>query len=605
MQNAKGKRQKAKRLPAFLPFIFCLLPFTFIPASALPLASGPPAAPPALTPSCPAASYEGAPALLAALPGAGYACAEEIAAALRPRADEAVADALIAMAADLGLDTRARRNGLRALGRLAESPPASRAGELMRRPRAAAARRLLDQILAAERDSFLVQDAIWIYDTFYFPSFGAQPALERLSADAGLAPALRARAARAAARLIGRRAGPLTPADRAFIEAGLRSGDPGVRAAAADAVARLGDDRLTPRLRAELGDALAAAWAAEPPLALPADTPDMRGAAPFADTESTPTSLTARAAIARAQGRLAGAGDALARLRADYEALALPERAEAPGLLIRSGLPAGELPPLLARAELVRAAYEEALGPELSAPLPGEPTGQMTVLIFATQAIYRDYMRAFTPFTVDVDGVYDEAARTLYTHQRRPNQSENSLGETLQHELAHALVAESLFAGRWGDAGYHAEPRGWADEGLAEVMAGARPDGAGGAALAPRPAQLARLCARAAPPTLAELLARRAGYDRFGRFDYDGAWALVSYLLAERPQAGRSIFAAYRDGSYTLAAWPQLAGESLESFEAGWHAAIGRWCSGGRGREGSTLPEKPLYPGYPDRRLSY
>ncbi|NNJ12483.1 peptidase [Chloroflexales bacterium ZM16-3] len=545
----------------------------------MPLAPGPAVVPPALTPSCAAMGYPDAESLLAALPGAGYDCAEEIAAALRPRADEPVVDTLIAMATDARRDTRARRNGLRALGRLAESPPASRAGELMRRTRAAATRMALDQILAGERDSFLVQDAIWIYDTFYFPSFGTQPALERISADVRVAPALRARSAMAAARLIGRKVGPLAAADRDSIIAGMFSDDPGVRAAAADTVARLRDERLPPQIRAELGEILLAAQLDEPPLALPEDSPDIRGSMAFADAESTPTELTARAAIARAQDRLEG-GAHLAQLRADYETLALPNRLEAAGFLLRSGLPVGELPALLDHAALVSTAYAQALGPALSAPLPGEPAGTLTLLIFASQAIYRDYMRAFTPFTVDVDGVYDEATRTLYTHQRRPDQSENTLGETIQHELTHALTGETLFAGLWADPGYHAEPRGWADEGLAEVMAGAIADGEGGATLAPRPAQMARLCGRAAQPSLAELLARRAGYDRYGSFDYDAAWALSYYLLTERPDAARRVYAAYRDGSYSLAAWPQLVGAPLDAFEGDWHGAISGWCAG-------------------------
>ncbi|WP_255603047.1 collagenase [Oscillochloris sp. ZM17-4] len=566
-------------LRPYIVIVICLL---LLPSSALPLAPGPAVVPPARTPSCADAGNPDAAALLAALPGAGYACAEEIAAALRPRAEEPVVDALISLATDARRDTRARRNGLRALGRLAESPPASRAGELMRRTRAAATRAALDQILAGERDSFLVQDAIWIYDTFYFPSFGTQPALERVSADVHVAPALRARAALAAARLIGRKAGPLADADHDSIRAGMFSDDPGVRAAAADCVARLRDDRLTPQIRAELGELMLWAQLNQPPMALVEDAPDMRGSLAFADAASTPTDLTVSAAVARAQDRLEG-GAHLAQLRADYEALALPSQLEAPGFLLRSGLPEDELPALLGRTELLRVAYAQALGPALSAPLPGEPSGPIRVLIFASQAIYRDYMRAFTPFTVDVDGVYDEATRTLYTHQRRPDQSANTLGETIQHELTHALTGETLFRGLWADPGYHAEPRGWADEGLAEVMAGAAPDGAGGAILAPRPAQLSRLCALPAPPALAELLARRAGYDRFGSFDYDGAWALSYYLLTERPEAARRIYAAYRDGSYRLAAWPQLAGEGLDSFEASWHAAIGRWCERANG----------------------
>jgi hypothetical protein len=243
--------------------------------------------------------------------------------------------------------------------------------------------------------------------------------------------------------------------------------------------------------------------------------------------------------------------------------------------MIRAGVGPARLPALLDELDRVRAAMVSALGPALAAPIPGEDGRRLTVLIFPRQGVYRDYMRAFTPFTVDVDGTYDEAGATLYTHERTPAQSENTLAESLRHELAHHVAAAHLFPGGWGAPGYHDQPKGWLDEGMAELMAGL--DSA--EAPAPRPAQLARLCARAAPPGLAALLARREGYDRFGSFDYDGAWALGYYLLAERPAALQRIAAAYRDGSYRLDSWAGLAGAPLAQIEQEWHRAIRGWCN--------------------------
>lgn len=541
-------------------------------SSALPLAVARPVAGPALTPGCPKASYADEAALLQELQGATYACAEAIAAALRPRADVAVADGLLAMAAS-GSNALVRRNGLRALGRLAEAPRGSRARELVLRLRAAQLQGLLEEILTTEQDNFLVQDAIWLLDSFFYPSFSAAAGLERAAADAALAPDLRYRAALARARLIYARSGPLAEPDAAFILGGLRSADPGVRAAAAGAVARLRSDQLTPELRAKLERALAAAWEAEPPLALAPDTP----APPMARiVESQPTSLTARAAIARARDRLAGSATHLAELQTAYEALALPHRLTGEGIELWGGAPREALPELLAEAERVQAALGAILGPELVAPIPGEGEAPLRIMIFSGQGVYRDYMRAFTSLPIDVDGTYDEATATLYTHERTAAQSENTLAETMRHELTHHLTSRALFPGGWLSAGYHNEPKGWLDEGLAELMAGLGPDGTP----APRPAQLARLCTLAAPPELAGLLARREGYDRFGSFDYDGAWALSYYLLAEHPEGLRRVAAAYRDGSYRLRDWPRLVGAPLAAVEAGWHAAIERWCGG-------------------------
>jgi len=543
-------------------------------ASSLALPAAPPVAGPAATPSCPRPSYPDTAALLAALPAAGYDCAEEIAAGLRPRATASSVDALL-VSARAGRDTRARRNALRALGRLAEAPRGTRPHELALRARGAAFHAVLTGALGRERDSFLLQDAIWALDTFFFPSLGAAPALEQLAADRAIPPAARERAARARARLVYARAGPLTQADRTFILDGLRSDSPGARAWAAEAAGRLRSDQLSPALRDELARALALAWEAEPPLALPADGADARGAALIGAEESSATPLTARAAIARARDRLENGARHAAALRAAFEALALPNAFARDGVTIRAGLPAAELPPLADLIDRASAAFLARAGPELAATIPGEGGRPLAVLIFPTQAAFRDYMRAFTSFAVDIDGVYDQRGATIYTHQRTPAQSENRLEESLLHELGHHLAAGHLFPGAWDSPGYHAEPKGWADEGLAEVLAGLADDGT----LAPRPRQLARLCARPVLPALADLLARRAGYDRFGRFDYDAAWALSFHLLDARPAAARSLYAAFRAGTYRRADWAAIAGVGdVAAFEAEWHAAIRQWC---------------------------
>jgi hypothetical protein len=551
-----------------------ILTAALLTASSLALPPAPANPAPIATPACPRARYADAGELLEALPKAGYECAEQLAAALRPRADLATADALLALALG-GPDTRARRNGLRALGRLAEAPRGSRARELALRARGAAFRGAAAATLARERDSFLLQDAIWAVDSLFYPSLGAAAALERIADDQEISPAARERAARARARLVYARAGPLIGADRAFILGGLGSDSPGARAWAADAVARLRSDQLSPPLRAELAGALARAWAAEPPLALPAEVPDQRGAALLSFSESSATSLTARAAIARARDRLDGGSAHSAALRVAFEALALPHTLAQGDVTIRAGLPPGELPALLDLLGRARATAMHIGGPELATPIPGEAR-PLTVLVFPSQAAFRDYMRAFTSLSVDVDGVYDAAAATIYTHQRDAAQSENSLAESLLHELAHHLAAGHIFPGGWATPGYHAEPKGWADEGLAEALAGLGADGA----LAPRPAQLARLCAQVAPPALAALLDRRTGYDRFGRFDYDGAWALSYHLLTARPDAARRLYAAFRAGAYRRADWAALAGVGdMAAFEAEWHSAISRWCA--------------------------
>ncbi len=560
-----------------LRFILLMTCCSLLSSSLLPVALT--GTPPRIlaTPACPALTYPHTEAMLGALAKAPYACAEDLAAAIRARADSATVRSLITMA-HAGADSRARRNALRTLGRLAESPRGSQAHELVVRAHGAATQSLVVAILRSDRDNFLLQDGVWLLDSFFYPSFGAASALEQVATDAGMAAALRYRAAAARARLLFAQPGAVTAADRAFLLNGLRAEDPGVRTAAANAIAYLTPSQFQDAV-AELRAALDAAWAAEPALELVPDAPDARALNLFSFQESSPTSLSARAAIARAQDRLADGGTTrLDDLRHSYEALALPHELRGDGVQLRSGLPPEQSALLLAELERTRLAYREIVGAEQAIPLPDATQGVLTLRIFARQGIYRDYMRAFTPFSVDVDGIYDERTATIYTHQRTPEQSEHTLVETLRHELAHHYGAQTLFPGQWLTPGYHREPKGWVDEGLAELMAGLGPDGP-----APRPAQLARLCERTQLPALGQLLARREGYDRFGSFDYAAAWALTYYLYTNHPAALQQLYASFRNGSYRLAQWEPIAGLPMADSELAWHTAIRAWCGGSAG----------------------
>ncbi len=559
----------------------CIALLISIPGSRLDLPPPPTRVAEVHTPNCPSLSYPDVAALLPALDSANYACAEEIATALRLRADRELVATLLANAVDPARDTRARRNILRVLGRFAEAPRSSRARAISLEYYGALLQATATQALSSETDQFLLQDAIWLLDRFFYPSIGAAAGLAALADTPEQTPAVRARAANARARLIWAEGATLSAATLDFLYTGLTSSDPGVRAAAADGIARLRNEQLTPELYASLYDALFTAWEAEPPLKLPeedlAEAPE-RNPLLSGTLESVPTNLTARAAIARARDRLQPGAHSFAELRNAYEALALPVTNAENCVVIRADHPAAALPALAHRMQLVEQAFRAVIGAELSTVIPDKYCG-LTVIIFGSRTIYREYMRAFTPFTVDIDGTYHSASGTLYTHQRAPQQSANTLEDTIQHEMTHHLTARNLFPGNWDSPNYHREPKGWADEGLAEVLAGLVPTPTG-YELAPRSSQLERLCTASAMPNLANLLARRAGYDSFGHFDYAGAWALSYYLVTERPAAVRRIYAAYRAEAYRLADWPRLAGTpSLDIFEAEWHAAIAEWCA--------------------------
>lgn len=558
----------------------CVALLIGIPGSSLPLPPPPANLPAVYTPNCPTPTYAADPViLLAALDQADYACAEELAAALRLRADPPLVAALLANAVDPDRDTRARRNSLRTLGRFAEAPVVNRARTLTLGRFGGDLQATATAILQTERDPFILQDAIWLLDRFFYPSPAAAPALERLAYNSTEDPAVRVRAANARARQIWMDGPPLSFDAVAFLHTGLANAHPGVRTAAANAIARLRSDQLTPDLYTTLNVALFNAWLAQPPLALPApitEEPE-RNLLISGTVESLPTEITAHAALARARDRLQPGSHLLAELRAAYEQLALPVTHVENCAVIRADHPETALPMIARRMQLVEQAFTDLVGPELGTPIPAEFC-VLTVMIFGNRTVYREYMRAFTNLGVDIDGTYHAETGTLYTHQRTAQQSSNTLEATIQHEMTHHLTARTIFPGDWSDPGYHREPKGWADEGIAEVLAGLVPT-ATGYELAPREAQLERVCT-AAPPSLAALLARRAGYDHFGHFDYDNAWSLTYYLATERPDALRRIYAAYHAGSYRLADWPLIAGTpSLATFEAEWHAAIERWCA--------------------------
>ena len=79
----------------------------------------------------------------------------------------------------------------------------------------------------------MLQEAIWLLDTFLFPTAEAQPFLETIIADPAGTPQLRARAMNAVSRLLLTRPAPVSEADLAFTLRSLASDEPGVRARAA------------------------------------------------------------------------------------------------------------------------------------------------------------------------------------------------------------------------------------------------------------------------------------------------------------------------------------------------------------------------------------
>jgi hypothetical protein len=569
--------------------LLALLSIALLAACSTPIAPAGRASP-AATPSCRQPAHQGEDELLRSLPGASYGCAEELADALSAAATKRTVTLLLAMSRPPA-HSLARRNALRALGRLAGQPPRSAAARLVRETHAAEVRAALLEALRQDRSVDVLQEAIWLLDTFLFPTAEAQPLLEAIalrasfanSADPAATPQLRARAMNAVSRLLLTRPAPVSETDLAFTLRSLASDEPGVRARAALIL-----ERWQRRGMASSSQALAVialteahARAASEPL-VPPTMPESGTAGeglrfdPLLSgrPEIPAPPLAARAAVARALDAFVPGGR-YEKLRAAYEALALPSQYQHGNLALRADLPAESLPPLIETLGRARGEFFALLGPAFAAPLPEGRDHTLTAYIFRDAAAYQAYMHAFVGFGADVYGVYVERQPggglppRLYTYAGRATGAA-TLEETLAHEYAHSLAGHHLFPGAWHDPGYHAEPKGWADEGLAELIA-AR---ATGQTAAPE-----TLCA-AGLWSLAELLARRDGYDRYGAFRYDEAHALARYLLLERPESGRAIYAAYREGRYRQGELARLAGSaSLAEVEAGWRASVERWCA--------------------------
>ena len=480
------------------------------------------------------------------LPAADYPTAERIATELAPYAAE-VLPALLVMTENAS--PQVRRNALRAIGRAAGGLPDAASVPL---------RAALLRLLVTERDTSVMQEVIWLLDTRFFPADDARPALEALALAAGRAPLLRARAARAATRLIAV-AGAGT--GDTFLAAALASADPGVVAAAAPVAAR----------RRGLDAALDAAYAsyttppachstAVAPASIAAAHQGRSGASGISEVPLT--TLAAAAALARARDTRDRTA-LLAALRTTCEAQLLPARGASPLLVVRAAA-AAAIPPLLVLAATTQRAFAQLVGPRLAAPTPAEPRRTPQLLVFGSRAAFQRYMQAFVGSGADGDGLYLEEQSILFTYARGAGESANTLEATVVHELGHAFAARQIFPGGWRSPAAHRIARGWADEGLAEYLAGALVP-------ATRVRRLADLCARRELPTVIALTTARVGYDQIGTFDYAAAWGLSAFLATNHPLHLRTAYAGYRSGA------PDL--RPLHDLEAAWHGWISAQCN--------------------------
>jgi collagenase len=264
-------------------------------------------------------------------------------------------------------------------------------------------------------------------------------------------------------------------------------------------------------------------------------------------------------------------------LRAGYESTHLSNVYSEDSATLRSSLSRADLAAIARRIAQNQTRFAQLMGDDFAAPVSGDPNPTLTLFIFGSQAEYREYVGAFVGSGSDAGGIYVEQEGTLYTYQRSASTSAFTMEHLIDHEQTHYLLGRSVFPGMWTDPQFHSEPRGWADEGMAEFLAeNWRPSD-------PRkPEHLVTIC-RSGPRSLSPLLQLRAGYDQAGTFDYDNAWAFVTYLMSLQPAAGLRLYGAMRNQAYPLQDFPSIFGaRSLEDIDSGWQKSIREWCGGGR-----------------------
>ncbi len=188
-------------------------------------------------------------------------------------------------------------------------------------------------------------------------------------------------------------------------------------------------------------------------------------------------------------------------------------------------------------------------------------------------------MSVFVGFGAYAGGLYLEGIGTLYTYQRTPEESTYTVEELIQHEFGHYLQGRYVYPGIWGESGYHDEPKGWADEGLAEFLGGLIFE-EGGGYISPIPSKhLDIICGVESYRGLASLLGQREGYDQAGVFDYNNGWAFVYYLMTQRKAEALNVYVSFRNSTYALADFAVIAGVlSVAELESDWHTAVGGWC---------------------------
>ena len=493
-----------------------------------------------------------APELVEALVYSDYDCTEEIAVALATAPDDLLIESLLTLVNSHEISW-SRRNGLRVLGRLAEQADDTVAYTLVKNNHSEAIKQALLTRLELDRNEDVLNDAIWLADSYFDPFYAAQPYLQHITDEQSYHTSLRWRATAALSRLIASKE-RVDNSDINFLLTHLHSDDVWVRSQSARTLTMLEDKQIATEQRHHFLAALENSWRGE-------------------------EELIAKVAIAEALDYYLDS-TLKDELQFANEAINLNHTLTDGHITIRSGLPGQELPRFIQMMDRTEKLFFSLLGDDFIQPVLDDPTNTTTLYLFANRDAYQDYMNAFVGFGASSGGLYIEKDGRLYTYQRTSLESAYTVEHLLQHEYTHYLQGRYVYPDLWTDVNYHTEPKGWADEGLAEFMGLMAQDihSEDGTHHVSN-SRLETLCKASQQRDLAKLLERRAGYDDQGIFDYDYAWAFMHYLWTERRSVASNLFTSLRDETYKLEDFASIAQvSSIDELEADWHSAIDQWC---------------------------
>ena len=443
-------------------------------------------------------------------------------------------------------------HAVRLLGHIAELGMGEPAGELALVTLRQEIVSTLLNLIPRHDSVWLVANALWTLDSFYFPTPELRPLSIEVARNHALHPSLRFRAAGVFGRFLFQHQQhlPLSDFEHQVILEGLFDVDTHVRAQYAYIAYFLpgGAPAMSPAQRSTIVDALQQRFALE-------------------------QDLVAKGYLAYALDQFNGS-NLSGLMKSEFEAAHLPNTVTEYGITVRSSLPVERLHQLTALLNQTRNAYLNIVHPDLASPIAGDPNDHVNVTLFGSPQRYRDYMSLWGGCCANAGGVYFEGIATLYTYDRTASDSFFTVEHLLKHEFTHYLNGRHVHPGMFHEAGYDWMKRAWQDEGFAEVMAGVTIDAGGNYTLTPHSIHRQRACG--SHPPVSSVLSG----DFSSQLFYTHAWAMNYYLVTQRRSAHDSIFRSFRDGSYQRNAFSSISGiPSEEILESEIGSAIQNWCN--------------------------